>query len=201
MKNFKRENTLYQYIRKASLKDLKATGENNILEFSTPNETAFVHLGQDGQIVKVVHTDKKSNLEREIKSDSAHHIVVGESNWTRDVFHYLKPNEQKHLTLRLGITIHRGEGTWSSLPHHFENHPEVGFEEVFFYILKGANKKGIQVGRGLWSDGKKVNEVWPIEDYTFSVIPMGSHPVVGEPGVSVSYIWAYIAKKVEWEKI
>ena len=40
-----------------------------------------------------------------------------------------------------------------------------------------------------------------IEDKTFGMVPMGYHPVVGEPGVSVSYIWVYLCKKPEWEKI
>ena len=103
--------------------------------------------------------------------------------------------------MRLGQTMHSGESTWSSLPHEFENYPENGFEEIFFYLLSGANKKAIQVGRGLWTDGNPVNDVWSVEDRTFSIIPMGYHPVVGEPGVRVSYVWAYLAKKKEWEKI
>jgi len=141
------------------------------------------------------HTDKT------IAAADAKHIVVGAGNWERDVYHYLIPNPAPHLQLRLGITIHRGAGTWSSLPHDFENAPEAGFEEVFFYLLEGTTQRAIQVGRGLWEDGGAVDEVWAVGDREFGAVPMGYHPVVGEPGVQVKYIWAYLAKKQAWEKI
>ena len=103
--------------------------------------------------------------------------------------------------MRLGITVHRGDGTWSSLPHDFELNTEPGFEEVFFYILNGATKRGIQVGKGVWHDNSPVDSAWPIIDQTFGTVPMGYHPVVGEPNVHVSYVWVYLAKKKSWEKI
>ena len=61
--------------------------------------------------------------------------------------------------------------------------------------------KALQVGRGVWADNSKVDDVWPIHDRVFGVVPMGYHPVVGEPGVNVSYIWAYLVKANHWEKI
>ena len=103
--------------------------------------------------------------------------------------------------MRLGITQHRGQGTWSSLPHAFELHTEPGFEEVFFYLLDGSPQRAIQVGRGVWQDNSPVDAIWPVSDRTFGVVPMGYHPVVGEPGVRVSYVWVYLAKKKAWEKI
>jgi hypothetical protein len=30
---------------------------------------------------------------------------------------------------------------------------------------------------------------------------MGYHPVVGEPGVHISYVWVYLAKYPRWEKV
>jgi 5-deoxy-D-glucuronate isomerase len=103
--------------------------------------------------------------------------------------------------MRLGITRHRGTGTWSSLPHDFELNTEPGFEEVFFHLLSGESQRAIQIGRGVWSDNTDVDSSWPVRDHTFSTIPMGYHPVVGEPGVSVSYVWVYLCKKASWEKI
>ena len=67
--------------------------------------------------------------------------------------------------------------------------------------MKGTTQRGIQVGKGVWEDGTPVDEVWPIKDRMFSAVPMGYHPVVGEPGVNVSYVWAYLAKKKSWEKV
>jgi 5-deoxy-D-glucuronate isomerase len=192
---------LYPYSNKAALFELRVEGDNDKLSFKTKTEEATVLISADNRIQEVAHMDLKNRKEQRILPVSAHHIVVGAGNWQRDVYHFLTPSPSPHLQLRLGLTVHRGEGTWSSLPHMFENYPEAGFEEMFFYLLSGCNRKAIQVGRGMWADGSRVDAVWPVQDRVFSVIPMGYHPVVGEPGVSVSYIWAYLAKKKEWEKI
>ncbi len=166
--------------------------------FEAPGERAEVHIA-DGTIGKVVFT-RAGSAPVIVEAKDAHALVVGKGNAERDVYHYLKPGGPAP-TMRLGITVHRGEGTWSSLPHDFELHTEPGFEEVFFYILKGATKSGIQVGKGVWFDNTPVDTAWPIKDHTFGTVPMGYHPVVGEPGVHVSYVWVYLAKKKEWEKV
>lgn len=188
----------YQWSNDVRLDALKVSGENDVLTFEASGEHAVVHL-KDGEIEKAIFTAEGSEAVT-IEAKDTHAIVVGEGNAQRDVYHYLKPNGPAP-TMRLGITVHRGEGTWSSLPHDFELNTEPGFEEVFFYILKGKSQKGIQVGKGVWFDNAVVDTVWPIKDYTFGTVPMGYHPVVGEPGVHVSYVWVYLAKKKEWEKI
>lgn len=188
----------YGWSNERRLDALKATGEDETLVFEAPGERAEVHI-VNGTIGKVVFTSAGS-IPVIIEAKDAHPLVVGKGNAERDVYHYLKPGGPAP-TMRLGITVHRGEGTWSSLPHDFELHTEPGFEEVFFYILTGANGRGIQVGKGVWFDNVLVDAVWPIKDRTFGTVPMGYHPVVGEPGVHVSYVWAYLAKKKSWEKI
>lgn len=191
---------MYQY-NKEQLPNLFAEGDNESLIFKTSTEEATVTLSPDGRISKVIHRDHLKGEVFQKSPQEAHHIVVGTENCQRDVYHYLLPSPHPHLQIRLGQTIHRGESTWSSLPHNFENHPEPGFEEIFYYLLCGGNQKAVQIGRGLWADGSLVDSVWSVQDRSFSVIPMGYHPIVGEPGVKVSYIWAYLAKKKEWEKI
>lgn len=187
----------YPWTNKERLATLKVNGDNNVLVFQTETEKAEVYLkGMD--IEKVVCTVK--GVRTEILNSQAHHIVVGEGNAQRDVYHYLKPKGPAP-EMRLGITKHCGIGSWSSLPHPFELNPELGFEEVFFYLTEGGSKKGIQVGKGVWHDGSQVDEVWPFQDKSWSTIPMGYHPVVGEPGVKVHYVWAYLVKKPAWEKI
>jgi 5-deoxy-D-glucuronate isomerase len=57
----------------------------------------------------------------------------------------------------------------------------------------------VQVSRRLARHN--VDASWLVRDRSFGTIPMGYHPVVGEPGVHVSYVWAYLVKKKEWEKI
>lgn len=192
---------MYRYNKTAALPTLIAQGKGTELIFKTPTEEAIVSLSADGLIEKVIHHDLKNQNQKTIHATQSHHMVVGSGNCERDVYHYLLPVNDAHLQLRLGITVHKGDSTWSSLPHDFENHLENGFEEVFFYLLSGGSKRAIQVGRGVWSDGEHVDEVWPIADREFSAIPMGYHPVVGEPGVKVRYVWAYLAKKKSWEKV
>lgn len=187
----------YQWCNKERLVTLKAVGEENKLIFETENEKAEVYI-ENGDIERVVCKALENTTV--ITKDQRHHIVVGEGNFQRNVFHYLKPSGPAPF-MRLGITKHCGYGTWSSLPHPFELHAELGFEEVFFYLLEGGPLRAIQVGKGVWYDGTKVDEAWFVNDHCFGTIPMGYHPVVGEPGVHVSYIWAYLAKKKEWEKI
>ena len=192
---------MYPFNNKDNLPTLKSQGQDNTLTYTTPSEEAIVYLNNDGDVEKVVHVDLMTNETKTIQHTEAKHVVVGEGNYTRDVFHHLGPSEKPHLQLRLGLTVHRGHGTWSSLPHSFEKFPQPDFEETFFYLLKGGSERGIQVGQGQWCDGSQADEVWQISDRSFSVIPLGYHPVVGEPEVQVRYIWAYLAKKREWEKI
>ncbi len=188
----------YGWSNECRLDTLEVTGSNNILVFESPGEKATVHL-KGGTIQKVVF--KKPGVKPiTITIEEAHHVEVGEENCKRDVYHYLKPGGPAP-TMRLGITEHLGNGTWSSLPHHFELNTEPGFEEAFFYILKGETKMAIQVGKGVWYDNEEVDDAWQVKDHTFGTVPMGYHPVVGEPGVHVSYVWAYLALHKRWEKV
>lgn len=192
---------MYPFNNKDNLPNLKSEGQEDVLIYRTQSEKATVYLNSQGDILNVLHNDLTTGETTIINHDQARYVVVGEGNHTRDVYHHLRPNKKSHLQLRLGLTIHRGKGTWSSLPHSFENFPQPGFEETFFYLLRGGTQRGVQIGRGQWCDGSEVDAVWRISDRTFSVIPLGYHPVVGEPDVEVRYIWAYLAKKKEWEKI
>src|SRR5882757_8646328 len=124
----------YSWCNKKRLETLSAEGENGILKFQSPSEECVVHL-EGGDLAKVVFTAKgKSAVEITAKTAKAY--VIGEGNATRDVIHFLAPGGPAP-TMRVGITHHRGTGTWSSLPHDFELNTEPGFEEVFFYLLKG----------------------------------------------------------------
>ena len=179
------------------LDTLKASFKNEVLTFESGDEKAEVHI-VDNDIEKVVFTH--NGEETTITKDDRKYIVVGEDNYKRDVYHYLKPGGPAPQ-MRLGITKHCGKGTWSSLPHDFELNTEPDFEEVFFYLLDGSPQRAFQVGRGVWYDNSEVDDVWPVRDRSFCTVPMGYHPVVAEPGVHVSYIWVYLVKKPHWEKI
>ncbi len=189
---------MYTWSNEKRLDTLNVEGEDNKLIFQTAEERAEVFI-VDGDIDKVIFTETGKDPVT-ITKDERSYIVVGEGNWERDVYHFLKPGGPAP-TMRLGITSHKGIGTWSSLPHDFELNTEKDFEEVFFYILDGGPQRAIQVGKGVWHDNTPVDDVWKVEHNSFGTIPMGYHPVVAEPHVHVSYIWVYLAKKKEWEKI
>jgi 5-deoxy-D-glucuronate isomerase len=187
----------YQWVNKKELNLLDAQGSNNELIFKTETEKATVYIDDDDiKSVKYEHDNQIFMIDKKER----YKIVVGDGNSKREVYHYLKPGGPAP-TMRLGITKHIGEGTWSSLPHDFELNTEPGFEEVFFYLLKGTTQKAIQRGKGVWYTNEPVDDAWLVDDRTFGTVPMGFHPVVGEPGVHVSYIWIYLCKKQEWEKI
>lgn len=186
---------MYPWNNDKKLDTLQIESKGSILTFETQIDLARVYFNDSG-IEKV--ECKSGEVQETITRP--HNISVGQGNTHREVFHYLKPNGPAKQ-LRLGITKHSGLGTWSSLPHEFEKNTEPDFEEVFFYLLSGETKRAIQVGRGVWFDGESVDSVWSVRDRSFCTIPMGYHPVVAEPGVQVCYIWAYLAKKNEWEKL
>jgi 5-deoxy-D-glucuronate isomerase len=187
----------YQWCNLKNLDLLEVSGENNVLVFKTSSEKAIVQI-IDNDIESVTY--EFNNGKTIVEKRERHHIVVGDGNSKRDVYHYLKPGGPAP-TMRLGITSHIGNGTWSSLPHDFELNTEPGFEEVFFYLLQGSTQKAIQRGKGVWHSNEPVDDAWIVGDRKWGTVPMGYHPVVGEPGVHVSYIWVYLCKKQEWEKI
>jgi 5-deoxy-D-glucuronate isomerase len=104
-------------------------------------------------------------------------------------------------TMRLGLTVHRGNGTWSSLPHDFELNMNPGFKDVSFYMLNGATRRGVQVRKRVWFNNNSMDSVWSINDQTFGVVSMGYHPLVGEAGGHVAYTWEYLAKNKSWDKV
>ena len=188
----------YSWCNKKRLDTLNVEGANGVLKFHSPGEDCTVHLAE-GTISKVVFAAGGKQAV-EISAKDAKSYVIGDGNATRDVIHFLAPGGPAP-TMRVGITHHRGTGTWSSLPHDFELNTEAGFEEVFFYLLKGKPMRAWQIGRGVWFDNSAVDEIWPIGHESFGTVPMGYHPVIGEPGVNVAYVWAYLAKHKRWEKV
>lgn len=188
----------YQSAESFSLATLKGEYSNDSVVFTAGAERAVVRL-RDGRISSVEHTF--DGVTKEIH-EPLKRLEIGERNFQRKVDHYVIKNTNGEALMRLGQTFHVGDGgTWSSLPHDFENFPEPGFEELFFYILRGGSQRAIQVGKGLFHDGAAVDDAWLVSDREFSQIPMGYHPVGGEPDVVVSYVWCYLCVKPEWEKV
>lgn len=188
---------MYKWNNEPKFQTLKISSKENILIYEAGEEKAEIYItGNDIEKVICYHQGKETVIDK----TKVVKITPGEGNTQRDVFHYVLPGGPLP-TFRIGITKHLKASTWSSLPHKFELDTEPGFEEAFFYLLKGGNKRAIQVGKGVWCDNSPVDGAWQVENMSWGTIPMGYHPVVGEPGVEVSYIWVYLCKKPEWEKV
>ena len=180
------------------LNNLSAEFDGKSITFNAGSERAVVTLN-DNKISQVTHFMDEEEI---IVDSPVKNLNIGERNFQRDVDHFLIKGSHHSNLMRLGQTFHRGDGgTWSSLPHDFENFPEPGFEEFFFYLLSGGSERAIQVGKGMLHDGAEIDNAWIVRDKEFSQIPMGYHPVGGEPDVQVSYIWCYLCTKGEWEKV
>src|SRR3990167_3259813 len=132
---------MYEFMNdKSKLQTLKASGTGGILVFETETEKAYVSLSNNS-IDEVLHIYKPNGIATIFFEKDVFQLEVGEGNNKRTVKHYLKPNKDApHLQLRLGITEHSSCGSWSSLPHDFENNPEPGFEEVFFYMINDSKQ-------------------------------------------------------------
>lgn len=183
-----------------SLPNLKGEySKNKQVLISTKNEILKIILKKN-DVSSVYYKNKEDSKFQLLNKNYFKKKIIGTKNFKRKVVHFLY-NKSDNYKLRAGITYHLMEGSWSSLPHKFENKLERGFEEFFFYLLKNPPFEAIQVGKGVWHNFKKVNSAWKIRNKTFSQVPMGYHPVVGLPHVQVAYIWAYIAKYKKWEKI
>src|SRR3990167_7088709 len=138
---------MYHWSNERKLSELSACGDDGVLELRYKNEFARVYLNHEMRDIDRVFFES-DDVETTISKNDAQHVVIGEyakhktdvtretttDNLTRDVYHFLRPGGPSK-TMRIGITHHRGYGTWSSLPHDFELAVEPGFEEVFFYML------------------------------------------------------------------
>ncbi|MDA8777077.1 5-deoxy-glucuronate isomerase [Pontimonas sp.] len=186
-----------KWVNEPNLDELQVSLTGAGLVVSDGIEKAHVRISE-GRISSLTFSNGAQDWE--VSSDQAKTVNVGFGNSARTVRHFLYPGGPA-TRLRLGQTFHDGKGTWSSLPHDFEMNPELGFEEFFQYQISGGSGVAHQVGRGVWRDGVEVDSIWTVSDGDFATIPMGYHPVVAEPEVSISYIWAYLVKSPHWEKI
>ena len=181
------------------LPNISANYRKSVYSVKTKYEEAKIKI-KNGQISSVHYRTDSDKEFYKLSKKNFKIRIIGKDNYKRKVIHFLYQKNNKYK-LRLGITQHLKLSSWSSLPHKFETKLERGFEEFFFYLLKNSPNSAVQIGQGVWHNFKKVDKSWIVKNKTFSVIPMGYHPVVGLPNVKVSYIWAYLAKFKRWEKI
>ena len=126
-----------------------------------------------------------------------------EAGSLRAVYNHV--GEDSGLNIRAGLTVHEGNGSWSSWPaHEFETQALMApaqlfpeFHEVFAYLTEPANMWGVQVAAPPNADTRYEACINVVRDRDIQRIVLGAHPVVAAPGVRLAYLWAYVGG---WEK-
>src|SRR3989344_8868495 len=77
-----------KWVNEKKLSSLGASLRGNVITFSAGKEKAEVYL-KGSDIAKVIY--RHAGTKTVIQNKDSHRIVVGEKNWQRDVYHYLKP--------------------------------------------------------------------------------------------------------------
>lgn len=129
----------------------------------------------------------------------------------RNVYQYVGKNSG--LPIRAGLTVHIGNGGWSSTPHSFEKEyilspKPMQFYEKFGYLTYPKSGWGVQIRTGhLLEDDNYiygpsstsdfVNDVCIINDGSIEQIPLGSHPVSAGVGYRLAYLWCYSCEHLD----
>jgi hypothetical protein len=103
--------------KKILLPNLKASfnQKKNLINIVTKKEKIQITFNNN-TIKNVFYSNFEQKTPKEIKPNKFKKKIVGKKNFKRKVFHFLYPMNEKYK-LRVGITHHLGEGSWSSLPH------------------------------------------------------------------------------------
>src|SRR3990167_9806812 len=94
--------------------------------------------------------------------------------------------------IRAGLTVHVGNGSWSSWPpHKFESEAMLApvkprFEELFAYVTRPSGGWGVQIINNVDDVSTEL-----LSDREIKDIPLSSHPVVAGPGIQLAYFWGY----------
>jgi len=114
--------------------------------------------------------------------------VFGAYNWRREV-HTVIGATVKANHLIVGETFNP-PGFWSSSPphrHEKDDPPnEVKMEEVYYFKVDPPQGYGLQ---RLYTDDRRIDEAYALEDGDTVIIPEGYHPVAAAPGYRLYYLW------------
>jgi len=119
--------------------------------------------------------------------------IVGKSNWERRVCDIIDLDVNAKRLL-VGETFN-SPGNWSSYPPHKHDednlHKETKMGEVYFYKVNPKQGFGMQ---RIYTQDKKLEEVYVVENNDVVLIPKGYHPVVAAPEYSLYYLWMLVGE-------
>lgn len=115
---------------------------------------------------------------------------IGEGNHKRTVYEILG-GDGPSLRLRCGETFNV-KGGWSSWPPHSFDHDKTlapDFEEIFVPFLRPKNGSALLRRRGIFQDGREVDDTLSLRSGEMVEVPLGFHPTVGGPDTDLMYVW------------
>ena len=145
-----------------------------------PSDSEFIITSLEDVEVAVCKAPTKSKRKhRLIKPDDLNVLSRGQGNCYRDVYEITNLGQYAE-SLMVGETI-SGPGNWCSWPPHKHE-----LEEMYFYKMDKPQGFGIQ---SIYTDDKKLDELYVIEDNTMVTIPKGYHPLVVAPPYRVWFLY------------
>jgi len=149
-----------------------------------PSDSEYTVIGSGDVELAVCKAPADSKRKaRLITPEDTNVLSRGRDNWYRDVYEIagLKKDTE---ALIVGETI-SGPGNWCSYPPHKHD-----LEEAYFFKVNPEQGFGIQ---RVYTDDRKLDELYVIETNTVVAIPEGYHPLVAAPGYSVWFIYVLAA--------
>jgi len=149
-----------------------------------PCDSEYEVLALEDVEIAVCSTPSNSNRPaRLVGPEDVNVLSRGKDNWYRDVYEIANLAEDAD-SLIVGETI-SGPGNWCSYPPHKHD-----LEEMYFFKLNPPQGFGIQ---RVYTDDKKVDELYLIRNNSLVSIPRGYHPLVAAPGYSVWFLYVLAA--------
>lgn len=149
-----------------------------------PSDSEYTIIGLED--VEIAFCKAPANSKRKARLITPEDINVlsrGRENWYRDVYEIANLREDAD-SLIVGETI-SGPGNWCSYPPHKHK-----LEEMYFFKVNPPQGFGIQ---RVYTDDRKLDELYVIENNTLVAIPEGYHPLVAAPGYSIWFLYVLAA--------
>lgn len=154
--------------------------------FYIPSKSEYKIIGSgDAEIAICKAPADFKRKARLITPEDTNILSRGRDNWYRDVCEIACLKEDTEALI-VGETI-SGPGNWCSYPPHRHK-----LEEMYFFKANPNQGFGIQ---RVYTDDKKLDELYVIENNTMVAMPEGYHPLVAAPGYSIWFLYVLAAEK------
>jgi len=149
-----------------------------------PSDSEYTVTGSGDVEIAVCKAPADSKRKaRLITPEDTDVLSRGRDNWYRDVYEIARLKKDTE-SLIVGETI-GAPGNWCSYPPHKHD-----LEEAYFFKVNPAQGFGIQ---RIYTNDRKLDELYVIEHNTMAAIPEGYHPLVAAPGYAIWFLYVLAA--------